>query len=122
MRNYSNILNMEPTELLRWLSSEFSVEMPEEILTIEDMNLAAKLLMKLSSYYSFLSLLLSYAKLSTRAAKRNGTKEEYEDMVDRKEIIQNMTESVKQQYAAISRSVTIRIENNQELRMGANGT
>ena len=62
---------------------------------------------------------LSYAKVNARLAKREGNKQKYEDAVDKKEIIQNMTDSIKQQYAALSRAVTIRIENNQELKIGA---
>ncbi len=112
---------MEPKELLDWITTEFSVQLPTEIISVEDMNLAAKLLLQLSNNYSYLCALLSNAKLEARAQKRYGEKKDYEDAVDRKEIIQNMVDCVKQQYAAVSRSVTIRIENNQELRMTANG-
>lgn len=115
------ILNMEPVMLLKWLSNEFSVDIPKEIVSVEDMDRAAKTLLQLSTQYSYLQTLLSYAKVATREAKRTGDKQYYEDMVDRKEIIQNKVDSIKQNYAAVSRSVTIRIENNQELRMTASG-
>lgn len=112
---------MEPKELLKWLIDEFSVEQPGEIISIQDMELAATLLLKLSSYYSYLCALLSYAKVATREAKRKGDRTYHEDMVDKKDIIQNMTDSVKQQYASISRAVTIHQENNMELRMNSGG-
>lgn len=118
---YSDILNMSPTQLFEWITKEFIIQIPAQIHSIEDMDYAATTLLKLSSHYSYLNSLLSYAKIRTRECKRSGDRIEYEDMVDKKEIIQNMTDSVKQQYAAVSRSVTIRIENNQELRMNANG-
>ncbi len=119
--DYLKLLRMDPAELLNWLTKEFSVQIPGEILTAEDMDNAAKTLLQLSNAYSYLCTLLSYAKIETRQQKRYGEKEDYEDMVDRKEIIQNMVDCIKQNYAAVSRSVTIRIENNQELRMNANG-
>ena len=119
--DYEKILAKEPRELLKWLLSEFNVEQPKEILTVQDMELAAGLMLKLSGFYSYLCALLSYAKIATRDAKRGGDKRYHEDMVDKKDIIQNMTDSVKQQYASISRAVTIHQENNMELRMNSGG-
>lgn len=121
LMNYAQILDMESMDLISWLSNTFSVKMPQKISTIADMENASDLLLKLSSYYSYLCTLLSYAKVMVRNAKRNREKEEYEDLIDKKEIIQNKTDVVKQQYAAISRAVTIQIENNAELRMNTTG-
>ena len=117
--DYKKILNLEPTELIEWLMKEFYIEIPNQVISFEDMETASTVLIKLSTYYSYLCTLLSYAKINARITKREGSKTEYEDAVDKKEIIQNMTDSIKQQYAALSRTVTIKIENNQELRIGA---
>lgn len=119
--DYLSVLNMDPYEMIHWITEEFSIDIPPEITTIEDMDEAARLLLKISGMYSYLCTLLSYAKIETRNKKRSGDKIAYEDMVDRKEIIQNMVDVVKQQYAAVSRSVTIRMENNRELQMVAGG-
>ena len=119
--DYNTIFQMDPSNLLTWLLENFSVELPEEIQSTADMENAAKLLLQLSNHYSYLCALASTAKIATRNAKRYDSKEEYEDMVDRKEIIQNMVDVVKQQYAGVSRAVTIRMENNVELRMTAGG-
>lgn len=121
--DYNRVLSMKSEDMIDWLLKEFDLEIPGEIITPDDMDEAAKLLMQASSYYSYLCALLSYAKVYVRDLKRQGPskKLDYEDMVDRKEILQNFADSVKQQYSAISRAVTIRIENNQELRMNANG-
>lgn len=119
--DYNAILKMNTKQLLEWLINNFLIEIPTEIISIEDMQVASKLLMKLSNNYSYLCALSSYAKLATREAKRSGNKTEHENMVDRKEIIQNMTDCIKQQYAAVSRAVTIHIENNAELRMNCAG-
>ena len=112
---------MDPEKLVEWLKDEFLIDVPEEIITVEDMNEAAKLLLRLSSSYSYLCVLLSHAKIAVRALKRGTDKEAIDDMIDRKEAIQNITDSVKQQYAAISRNVTIKIENNRELQMNSSG-
>ena len=115
--NYKQLLAMSPEDLLNYLVDNFYLPVPDSINTSVDMENASRQLLALSSYYSFLCNLSSFAKLATRDAKRNKEKIEYEDMVDKKEIIQNMTESIKQQYSALSRAVTIRIENNRELKM-----
>ena len=41
----------------------------------------------------------------------------YEDMVDKKDIIENKSKAIKQAYSGISRAVSVKIENNQELKM-----
>ena len=119
--DYVQVMAMLPEILLDWLTDSFLEEIPSEMTTAEDMDNAAKLMLKLSSSYSYLCALLSYAKFETRNVKRCGDKEDYEDMVDKKEAIQNILDAVKQQYNAISRVVTIRIENNRELQMNTNG-
>lgn len=111
---YNSILSMNPTYLLEWLLQNFTVNLPEEIISVEDMNNASKLLLKLTSYYSYMNSLLSAAKIAKRKSKRNANVEEYQNMVDRTEIIQNMVDVIKQQYAAVSRAVTIHIDNNNE--------
>lgn len=119
--DYNTILKLEPKKLLEWMIENFSVQLPSEIITVEDMNRAGELLLKLSANYSYICTLLSASKIAKREAKRNASTEEYQDMVDRSEIIQNMTDIVKQQYAAVSRAVTIHIDNNTELRMNSTG-
>ena len=113
----ADMFKMEPSLLIDHLAETFYTPIPEEIVSTEDMEEAAKTLLKLTSNYSYLCELVSRAKVETRIAKRNLSKEEYEDMVDRKEIIQNMTDIIKQKYAAVSRAITIRLDNNAELRM-----
>ena len=112
-----DILSMDPLKLIDWIKEEFVVEIPAEINTTEDMENAAKLLLKLSSSYSFLSMALARAKRNVRVLKREDKKTEAEDMIDRRDILHHMTEVVKQAYGAVSRSVTIKIENNRELQM-----
>lgn len=122
------VLNMDGNTLLCWLIENFEAELPASIDTVEEMQAASGLLLKLANQYSYLCSLLSYAKLCTREAKRNSSKTDkesvrrYEDFVDKREIIQNMVEATKQRYSAVSRAVTIHVENNQELKMNTSGS
>ena len=118
---YENILKMRPEKQLQWLLAQFPATGLEGIETLDDMHLAAKELMRYTGYYTYLCALLSLAKLMTRAAKQSGDRKEYEDYVDKKELISHMTDSVKQQYSAISRALTVRHEINAELRMNGSG-
>ena len=119
--NYESLLVKTPKELFQFLFKTFKTEIPQTILTINDMNNASQLLLKLTSDFSYLVALSAYAKLCVRDAKRNKSKEEWEDMVDRKEVIDKVTEMVKQNYTAVSRAVTIKQENNKELFMNSKG-
>lgn len=115
--NYESLLKMKPLELLQWLITNYSVSLPDAITTIEDMQASSSILLQLAGNYQYLNALSSYAKLVTRDAKRNLSKQEYEDMIDKKEMIQNFTDLTKQNYNAISRAVTIYIHNSDELKM-----
>lgn len=118
MPTYDDIFTMDPQNLVTWLHEEFYVELPEKIESTTDMELASELLLQLSSQYSYLAELLSYAKIAVRKAKRSLPKEEWEDMVDRKEVIERRLDIAKQQYTAVSRAVTVKTEANKELLMG----
>ena len=117
MEDYQRILEMDIFELLDWLSKNFSVRLPNKVETVEQMNEASELLLRITSYHSYLCELLSYAKVAVRYAKRNLPKEEWEDYVDKQNAIDRWLDIVKQQYTALSRAVTIRTENNRELFM-----
>jgi len=117
MLTYEEILNMPPEALIGWLKETFYINLIQSIITPDDLDKASELLLVLTSYYSYLAELLSYAKIAVRRAKRESTREEWEDMVDRKEIIEWRFDIVKQQYHAVSRAITARSEANKELFM-----
>jgi hypothetical protein len=119
---------MDPLDLVDTLTQDFLTEVPDTISSVDEMEIAGQKLLRLAANYSYISSLLSYSKISVRQAKRNvqnekdielkeGYKRIHEDLVDKREIIENISEAIKQQYNAISRAVTIRIENNRELNM-----
>ena len=120
MPDYETILNMNPLELIRYLHEEFNVELPTRLISTEDMEQASELLLRFAAQYAYLAELLSYAKVAVRVAKREYPKEEWENMVDRKEAIERRLDIVKQQYAAISRAVTVKTDVNREMSMSGN--
>lgn len=112
------LLSMPPKKFLSWLDKNFYIKLPTYAVNdAEDMTNAAQLMTILTNRYSYLCSFLSYAKIATREAKRNGGKAAYEDMVDKRDSIETMVSAVKQEYAAVSRAVTIHVENNAELKM-----
>lgn len=115
---YTDILAMDAYDLIDYLTDTHLCSLPVSINTIEDMENASTMLLTLSASYSYLCSLLAFSKVMTRDAKRNLDKQEYEDFVDKRDIIDQITSAVKQQYNALSRAVTIHIENNNELKMG----
>ena len=115
--DYKRLKDMKSFEFLCWLEETFPTRIPERVNTKEDMDAAAGELLRLSSEYAYISSLASWFKVATRDAKRNEPKADYEDMVDKKEAVENKQKAIEQSYKGISRAVSIRIENNAELRM-----
>lgn len=118
MPTYEDIFAMNPQDLVTWLHEEFYVELPSKIENTDDMANASELMLQLTGQYSYLAELLSYAKIAVRKAKRALPKEEWEDMVDRKEAIERRLDIAKQEYTAVSRAITVKTEANKELMMG----
>ncbi len=114
---YKELFSMNNIEFLKWIKSTFPVEIPGRIETMADMEKAATLMLKISAEYETVSEMSSWAKVYCREVKRSCDKEIYEDMVDKKDAIDNKLSALKQAYNGISRAVSVKIENNQELRM-----
>jgi hypothetical protein len=122
--NNEQILSMEPTKLQDWLDKEFELTkpIPAEISTVEDMQTAEKMIAKLTNRLSYLSSLGVYAKFAVRSSKRKGKefKTEWEDMVDRQTAINTAENTIRQQYTALSRMITVKQEINKEIYMSEN--
>ena len=141
-KTIQELLKMNPTELIDWLNQEFELEVPSKLETIEELKNASKLLSKTTNTYSYLMNVSSYAKISVREKKRESdklskeskankdatladelakkaaeAKLEYENMVDRKEAIDNAADIANKQYNAISRRIAVKREINTELQM-----
>ena len=119
IKQYKDIYDFTPEELLVWLESKFYIKIPSSLESMFDMQEASRLISKLSNDYTYLTILASYSRIYVRNEKRKGKdfKSIYEDMIDKKEIINDVASAVKQQYQAISRMVTIKKEINEELKL-----
>ncbi len=115
--SYEAILKRSPRDVEIWLEEEFPTKLPETIITMEDMEDAAKRLLELAGQYSYLCALSSWAKILKREAARSKNRHAHEDAVDIEESVLNCKAQILEQYQAVSRAVTIHQENNYELRM-----
>lgn len=113
-----NVLSFEPSELLLWLRENCSHEIPEKINTAQDLIEAGELISKLTSTYSYIMSLFLYAKIAVRDAKKNKlSKEEINDCIDRRDILDSFANTVKLQYTAVSRMITVKKQVDDELKM-----
>ncbi len=103
----AEVLSKNPIDLAKWLVDNFYVKLPQNLKSEEDIKYAVEMTLKFASYEAYVSQLLTDAEIMTREKKRNGPKNEYEDMIDRKNAVSHMCETVKHQRDALSRSFTI---------------
>lgn len=114
----SDFLDLKPFDLIGKLEPYKVARVPTgDYMTAEDANAAAKELMRLAANYSFLSSLLSYAKVAKREMQRSGDKTAYQDAIDREDIIERALKSVDTSYRAINRATTIWAEVQKEISM-----
>ena len=122
MENYESFFSLTPVELLNKLTKRFDYKIPEKITTKEDMENAQALMLRLTGDISYLFALQSYAKIETSRIKRLGLKEDSQDAIDKKEVIANFLDALKQQYNGVSRAVTIVLASNEEAKYNGRGS
>lgn len=74
-------------------------------------------LAEIAANYSILTTLYQYAKYFKRDLHRNGVTAEYEDMIDKEQILQAALKSTDMAYRALSKLVTEKMEESKELYM-----
>ena len=104
------LFEMEPLEMLSYLMRATQVALPESLDSAEAMGAASRATLKLGGYQAYLEGLLGYAKCMVREAKRNCTTEEWQDMVDRKEVVERGLKSTEAEYLALSRAATMEMD------------
>ena len=125
-RTYIEILEMDSFTFLKWLRENFPIFVPSKIETIEDMQEASQWMLKLSAEYSYITELSAFSKMYCRKVKRGVDKEDsdsvsfHEDMIDKRDAIESRMKAIHQAYQGISRAITVRMENNAELKMTGN--
>ncbi len=123
MTRLKNIYDMSPENLADALVQEFVSEIPEKVETLDEMKEAGRLLGKLTNQQSYLDEISMQMKIMTRKKKRaidktdKSTTYEWEDMVDRQYCVEKVRDIISQQYKAVSKMITTKIEINNELKM-----
>ena len=115
-KQYSEILEKDLIGLVEDLNSRFCIEVPTDISTPEAMQEAGRMLGSLTNSYSYLMGVLSLLKASAREARKTD-KELYESLVGKRDAVAAAVDMVKQEYSAVSRMITVKIEVNRELAM-----
>lgn len=112
MEGYKQVLSMDTLKFVAWLDSEFSYDMPTRIETPDDVNYGLDCMAAYAGANEYLESLASYAKIVGRSLKRMGKeyKKDYEDMVDKREAIDNKIDAIKLSYQTVNKSVTIAVE------------
>ena len=118
---YTNILNMNSNELIKYLFETYIENIPCSIETVEDLNNAGYLLSQLTNKYAYVESMAIYTKNAVREEKRKGpeNKSNYEDMIDRRDTLQEVAKILNMQYQAVSRMITVKQEVNKELNMNS---
>ena len=111
--NINNMLQMQPKDLFGFLYTEYIKDLPE----VDDLNGLAYKLSETANIYAFLSGLEAAAKIDVRIAKASGDKEAYGNAIDRRDVIANIMDAIKMQYAAASRMITVKEKIEEEMRM-----
>lgn len=108
-RTYPELLNLDSFVLTATLE-QLKIDVFTKIMSQEEAETASDEMGKLANHYSLVSSLLSYAKAFKRSLKRDKNMEEYEDMIDKEAIIENTLKALDIQYKAVSKSITLYIE------------
>ena len=114
--DYESILSKDNYELLEWLEEEFSIDIPKNLDSIEQMELAETLLSRFGSQIVYLDYLYSYSKIKLRELRKEKVEKVIiDEYIDKKDTIEKALDGVKALQSAVSRMVTTRQEINKEL-------
>lgn len=114
---FNKFIEQDVYEMIEYINHEFFIVLPDNILTIDDMQNVGSMLSKLINGYTFLSNLGEYAKILVRDKKGKITKDELQTLMGKRDIILQAADTVKMQYNALSRMITVKQEINNELKM-----
>lgn len=115
---YEDISQMAPKDLAIWLNTNYLIDIPTTIETCDDLKKVGKLLGEITNVYSYVVSMSTFAKLSVREAKRHKLdKEVIDDYMDRKNVLEDFANTLKLQYTAISRMITVKKQIDDEMKM-----
>lgn len=85
--------------------------------TIEGSNIIASELVRISGIYMEFTSLLATLRVEKRNMNRIGTKEQYQDYIDKETALEDVLRGLDIKYKALNRSLSVREANLKELYM-----
>lgn len=111
----NNVREITPEEIHKILSEMYdNVLLPEEALSLEDLERMSSLLGWTTNQKAYLNSLYIVLDIATSRAKESGDKAGYSEMMIRKKIVKSYYDHVDDIYKACSRQVTTWIEVRKE--------
>ena len=101
----NSLINSSVGELIESMYQLVS-DIPEEISPTEFMGMS-NLLMKLPNDYAFANEMLAHSRYLVRHFKREKKQKEYEDMMDKRDALENIASVIKLKYQAVSRVISL---------------
>lgn len=111
-KTHKEIVEMEAYDIANWLAESFYVEVPylnpADIITADDLSYISNVMVFSINNYNYLISILNFLKIAVRKEKRKGSdnKMNYEDMIDRRDIVSGFADVLLNQYKASSRLIT----------------
>lgn len=102
----TDLKEMSVSSMIEYIDSTIMQDIPETMgeYDIQKMEI---LLSRIPNSYAYIMTLLSYSRTFVREAKRDGNKERYEDMMDKRDALESISAALKLQYQGISRKITL---------------
>lgn len=117
--NYKQLASLGTDAFIDYLLEK--IEDKREILldptTIEGSNIIANELVHISGIYMELTSLLATLRVEKRNMNRIGTKEQYQDYIDKETALEDVLRGLDIKYKALNRSLSVREANLKELYM-----
>ena len=104
--NKTSLLTMSVHGVIDDLREKVLGEVPQGITNMEDVEHLEVLLGKLPNDYAYVVSMLGYARNYVRELKRQKDKDRYEDMMDKRDALENIASAIKLQYQGVSRMLT----------------
>lgn len=113
----TSLFTLSVSEVINIISNRVLSDIPEGINSEEDVVQLERLLGRLPNDYAYVIELLSHARYYVRYLKRKKLKEEYEDMMDKRDALESIANALKLQYQGVSRMITTYEQRREENNM-----
>jgi len=113
----TSLFTLSVSEVIDIISNRVLSDIPEGINSEEDVIQLERLLGRLPNDYAYVIELLNHARYYVRYLKRKKLKEEYEDMMDKRDALESIANALKLQYQGVSRMITTYEQRREENNM-----